>query len=173
MALIEVVYASSWVVFEAHDAAMRCLQRLRCGLRLDYHGVLDTVSPETCLVSGASICALSYVGERSLMRSVVRRDLMTRIQSGQIDIGILVFRRGFGVERNRFSVAGSKAWVNAWLGVWSGVPVFLDDSMDHVRSVRWLMGDSVVAMRYLKRDTLVEQLQSLRTNGTGLRGNPD
>lgn len=76
------------------------------------------------------------------MYEAAKREIQARIGTGQILFGILVFKRGVGKHRFSFEEPGSKAWVNRCLPTSSPscLPLFVDDSTDHLRSTTHLMG---------------------------------
>lgn len=98
---------------------------------VDFHKVLDTV-PSTTFVSPGIVVCLSFVQRTShYMRQKTTREILARIQTKQIQYGVIVFERGKGNDVYTCSSIGSKAWfcqlVNA--------KIFIDDSLDHVASV--------------------------------------
>jgi len=134
-----------------HAAAEEYLKACCADIRLDLHGVLDLVNPDTPILVGDPratnrICAISYVGRDTPMRRTARDELLARIKSGQIDFAILIFERGSKSEKNdkTFTVPGSKAWVNAHLSCTTKC-LFLDDSNDHVQSTKSLAAENIDA----------------------------
>lgn len=90
------------------------------------------------------ICALSFVGRNNKpgsIRESARIDLLNRLKSGQIDIGILVFERGNSKNRNIFTNYCSKAWVNynIYLGNINKNRLFVDDGEDHILSTKHIL----------------------------------
>lgn len=133
-------------------------------VRLDLHGVVDILDVDTPLPE--SCCIVSFVGKFSKTRSYAREEIVNRINSGQIDFGILVFKRGKGRNRNFFNEVGSKAWVNKCLPRKRNVKnIFIDDSYDHYISVkknriRWLYS------YHFKGKTSDELLEMIEKIGT-------
>ena len=68
-------------------------------------------------------------------RIVARGYILERVKSSQIQYGALIFARGFDLgNKNKFHDVGSKAWF-----VKAVSPhIFIDDSEDHVESVKSL-----------------------------------
>lgn len=133
------------------DAAFVLLMRLKSDLRLDLHNTLDTIHVNTQLPI-KNACCISYVGCLTETRIKAREEIMERINSGQIQFGFLIFRRGTQKKNNlnTFTEIGSKAWVNEGLNRSYEIghngqeiidtPIFIDDSDDHVASVRKIKG---------------------------------
>ena len=153
-------------------------------IRLDYHGVLDTINKdvklgykryEVCDSSSDSedevcipiyndradnICCISYVGQLTTTRISAREDMMDRMRSSQILLGILVFARGskrFPEEGDRFVDPGSKGWANKLIP-YNNKPIFIDDSEDHVKSVQFVGIDSYL---FSPSDNLVQFLDNI------------
>ena len=89
------------------------------------------------MIQYPKICIISFVGKYSETRIEALEDIKNRIETGQVDFGVLVFKRGKGGtdNSNTFHEAGSKAWVNSLLKI-NNKAIFIDDSEDHVLSVR-------------------------------------
>ena len=107
-------------------------------IRLDLHGVLDILPKYTPLVKDRDahkIACISFVGPNT--RFEAARDIRERITTGQIDFGVLVFKRGRGKGKFTFVEEGSKAWVNHHIPCVSKC-IFVDDSTDHLRSTKFL-----------------------------------
>ena len=82
------------------------------------------------------ICVISYVGRNSNMRIPLREDIMRRIETGQVDFGIIVFKRCLEpILCDKYYDTGSKAWINSLLGT-LGNAIFIDDAEDHYNSVK-------------------------------------
>jgi hypothetical protein len=101
-------------------------------LRLDLHGVLDTIDADTHLPV-KDVCAISYVGKITKTRVDATLEIEQRIRNNQILFGVLVFRRGKR-KSEPFVEVGSKAWFNQFLKN-DEQCLFIDDSYDHVISV--------------------------------------
>lgn len=113
------------------------LSMLTYNIRLDYHGVVDLFDVNE-KISQNKICVVSFVGKHSKIRLFAQNDIKSRIASGQVDIGILIFKRGFKGSKKYhcFTDIGSKAWVNKFIKIEKGKnAIFVDDSYDHVASV--------------------------------------
>jgi len=127
------------------DIAENWLSKNSVDIRLDLHGVCDTLDSTTLINTTdkmCNICIISYVGKYTHIRNVAKLDIIDRVTSGQVSFGILVFSRGkiHGktdfVDADTHHVPGSKAWVNKHLGMNKGQALFVDDSLDHCRSVK-------------------------------------
>ena len=109
---------------EQIEEAQAFLSRFKANLRLDLHNVADKLDPSYLFRVPA--CILSYVGRRSFTRNLARDQVKLRLKTGQIQFGILVFERGRGEHKMRFTSPGSKAWVNFMLSVEPYSAVFLE-----------------------------------------------
>lgn len=126
------------IIYQNSKEAEKQLGTLKADHRLDLHKTLDTVSPNTKLPNESS-CCISYVGCLTTTRLEARKDITDRITKGQIKFGCLVFKRGPSKEpekANTFMDVGSKAWFNKFLPGETDNVLFVDDSTDHVNSVR-------------------------------------
>lgn len=131
--MIEVIHANTTIEFANTQDAIIHLKKNPADIRLDLHGVLDILHPTHNLLAKRweyKIACISFVGNAT--RDLARKDIQARIQTGQIDYGVLVFCRG-RKDRHQFVAEGSKAWVNRHIPH-SGKCLFIDDSMDHLRS---------------------------------------
>ena len=150
--LVEVIYRGENGVSikrfsdDEGDAAEEFLGGLpRVSLALDLQNVLDTVPwdvnvnlcnlMDTCV---KGVCAVSFVSHLKVTRTKACDEIKRRIESGQIEFGVLVFERGERVDewskvREVYLGVGGKAWVISCL---SDVCVFVDDSKDHILSVK-------------------------------------
>ena len=128
-------------IFQEHQVkeAEAALQSLKANVRLDLHKTLDTIDETDPLIIGdLTFCCISYVGRLTTTRLDAEDEITLRIANGQIECGILVFKRGSRKDPEgamKFTVPGSKAWVNKHLDA-DGIKIFVDDSDDHVESVR-------------------------------------
>lgn len=144
-------------IFKKKENAEDTLNKYSADIRLDYHNVLDLTGPYQPLMSNQDrgkhiICVISYVGKNSDRRIEARKDIMRRIETGQIDFGILIFKRCLEpILCNKFHDVGSKAWVNFLLGT-RGNAVFIDDSDDHYNSVRSMNIPNLKAILFKERD---------------------
>ena len=136
---LEVIDLTSVSIFNDETDARLCLNQRIASVRLDYHGVLDLVPPDSVLPTDCSVCVISYVGLRSPLRAAVREDIQRRIRLGQIIFGVLVFQKGRRQSKNTYWAPGSKAWVNQHLGK-LGPCLFLDDNNEHIRSTQEMPG---------------------------------
>jgi len=103
-------------------------------VRLDLHGVLDTIPQSTQFENPENICCISFVGSTTQTRINARKEIANRL-GHQINFGILVFARGRGRDKNCFHDMASKAWINSKLPTGSKA-VFVDDSGDHYLSTQ-------------------------------------
>lgn len=138
MEVLEIIEDSGTIVYTDANAAQAHLESLPISVRLDFHGVLDTIpsiQPLPC-----KVCVISYVGRISPLRAEARRQIQERILAGQILFGVLVFTKGYTRrEKRTFVSPGSKAWVNAHLPSISGqLTCFIDDHIEHVRSTQYI-----------------------------------
>lgn len=104
---------------------------------LDLQGVLTTIDPVQLISQEGNkpVAACSYVGKHTDTRIVARGYILERVKSSQIQYGALIFARGFDLgNKNKFHDVGSKAW---FVKVVSP-HIFIDDSEDHVESVKSL-----------------------------------
>lgn len=121
--------------------AVKTLQNFTANIRLDYHGVADLTDINENLVSvndrdKYSICVISYLGTHSEKRLTTRENIIKRIESGQINFGIINFVRCDENKLcNTFHEPGSKAWINSLIKTGNNA-IFIDDSIDHFQSVR-------------------------------------
>ena len=139
-------------IYQNNVEAEGVLGSLKADIRLDLHKTLDTISETEKLHPNLSCCCISYVGRLTSTRIAARTDIISRIKAGQITFGALVFNRGsdkFPAEANCYTVDGSKAWFNRMLSLDSAdVPLFIDDSDDHVLSVKTLGTVKSVQIRH-------------------------
>jgi hypothetical protein len=107
---------------------------------LDLHNVIDMYDINDKFLDDDirekyKICALSYVG-RNKMRDSAREELKRRIDIGQIDMGIMIFERGYNKVKDIFVSYGSKAWTIKYLHTAKYKrQLFVDDGLDHINSV--------------------------------------
>jgi hypothetical protein len=137
--MIEVVTREGVISSDRSDDATTILKTLPpTSVRLDYHGVLDTLSPNKQLPEGHTYCVVSYVGFNGEKHMQTRYELQQRIQNGQILFGVLVFKKGYKRQEKRtFTQPGSKAWVNANLPE-EKPTYFMDDHKEHLLSTQLL-----------------------------------
>jgi hypothetical protein len=137
--MIEILTANNVKCLE-EDQAIVALQSLPpTSVRLDYHGVLDTISVTERLPSYHSYCVISYVGFQGEKHHLTKSELLDRIQARQILFAILVFQKGYTRKEKRvYTVPGSKAWVLAHLPESSPHTYFLDDHKEHLTSTHIL-----------------------------------
>jgi len=103
-------------------------------VRLDLHGVLDTIDNTVVFDHPESICCISFVGSTTKTRLSAREDIMTRL-GHQVSYGILLFSRG----GNTYHKVGGKAWINKLIPSPTGKKaIFIDDSPDHYESTKSL-----------------------------------
>jgi len=105
-------------------------------IRLDLHGVLDTLSHDIEFPCPETICCISYVGSTTETRIQARNEMIKRL-SNQILYGVLVFARGKNKNKSTFYDIGSKAWINSIIPTGkNSKSVFVDDSDDHYMSTK-------------------------------------
>lgn len=136
--ILEYVTVNNFQIFTEKQLAdaEKFLKKQKANVRLDLHKTLNTISVNTKLPTD-STCCVSYVGCLTATRVDAREEIMERIQKGQIQFGVLVFKRGNpkNENRNSFTEIGSKAWFNSLVRSDVDIPLFIDDSEDHVLSV--------------------------------------
>jgi hypothetical protein len=148
--LIEIIFSDKIILFIENDIdkAEKFLNNLRMDIRLDLHGVLDLLENNKNIINIESdrknyiIGAISYVGRLSNTRNKARQDIQNRIISGQINYGILIFKRGKRKKNKKiyFIDPGSKAWVNKNLLYFPNIiTLYIDDGADHTESTKFLL----------------------------------
>jgi hypothetical protein len=151
--LIEFIFNNKIIIFKEDNVeeAENLLNKLRMDIRLDLHGVLDLIDIDKSLINIKKyreeyiIGAISYVGRMSNTRNKAREEIKDRINSGQIDYGILIFKRGKRKKnkKNYFIKPGSKAWVNKNLLYFSNIStIYIDDGYDHIESTKFLLSSN-------------------------------
>lgn len=125
----------------------------------DLHNVLDLLDQKYQIkrTSDKKVICCSYVGRYSPLRNTARSEIEERIKSGQIDWGVLVFRRG-KERRNEnpffYHKEGSKSWFcNLIKGDY-----FFDDSKDHIESVKSTPNLNIKVKQIPDKKTLIEQI---------------
>ena len=129
--LIDIIHASTQCTYMNPVEAERHLSVNPANIRMDLHGVLDILPKDVALVKNREvnrIVCISFVGKNT--RDEAAKDIQDRIQTGQIDYGVLVFKRGKGKDRFTYTEEGS-----------NGPAIFIDDSTDHLRSTKHLRPD--------------------------------
>ncbi len=129
MALLELIFHDRTEEFTDVGMAEAVIQSLSADMRLDYHGVLDSLPLDYKMPAHVRVCALSFVGRQSQTRADTRDAIKERIVCGQIGFGMLVFKRGT-------IKPATKAWVNRLLPSAHPVTLFIDDSEDHIITTR-------------------------------------
>ncbi len=128
-------------IFTNKEMAENVLKKYLANIRLDYHGVVDILNIDEKLIpddmrNKFNICVISYVGKYSENRSSAHIDIINRIKTGQIDFGLLIFKRCRDkILCDKFHDVGSKAWANNLIQT-DGKSIFIDDSEDHYKSVQ-------------------------------------
>ena len=101
-------------------------------VRLDLHGVLDTIPHTHIFDNFDKMCCISFVGSTTKTRLSARNDISRRI-GHQISYGVLIFSRG----GPKYHDIGSKAWINSIIPLpINTTGIFIDDSNDHYESVK-------------------------------------
>lgn len=163
--LLELIYPNTDIkIFSKAEEAEAALLGLSSDVRLDLHKTLDTI-PSTVKLpfDAAKCCCISFVGQLTDTRISARNDIIQRIKDGQIGFGALVFKRGSRKkpeEAVRFVEPGSKAWFNANLPFSAQQLIFVDDSDDHVESVKYAIPSSICIL--IQKDNLLEILTTLQ-----------
>jgi hypothetical protein len=158
--MIEVITKNS-IIFPDSEDSINILKALPpTSVRLDYHGVLDTLSSYERLPEGHSYCVISYVGLNGEKHYQTRNELLLRIQENQILFAVLVFQKGYKrKEKRAYIVPGSKAWVNFNLLEEPGKHTyFIDDHKEHLTSTEILCPHIKCILHF--KTTLLSLLQS-------------
>jgi hypothetical protein len=134
MALAELIFSDRTVVYTDVAEAEAALSALCADVRLDYHGVADLLPREHVLPPHT--CIISFVGRQSQTRIDTREEIQVRVAGGQVDFGLLVFKRGT-------SRPGTKAWANRLIQQKLPVALFVDDSEDHITTTMAHCGDRI------------------------------
>lgn len=121
-----------------YDELKKFISTLNIPIRLDLHGVLDTIDSETDLGNYQNICCISYVGINSNLVPHVKNEMYTRIENKQIYCGFIVYSKGRNELKYKFTMKGSKADLNRLISH-NGIALFIDDSEDHIESTKFLM----------------------------------
>ena len=136
-------------IFKNVETAENILKKYSSDIRLDLHGVTDITKPDTELIQkdkrkSHTISIISYVGKTSETRMLARQEVKNRIKTGQIDFGVLIFKRCKRDQsgKNTYHECGSKAWVNNFIQTQTKA-IFIDDSEDHVNSVKSMNIDNL------------------------------
>lgn len=161
--LMELIYPNTDnQMFTKIEDAEAALTGLSANVRLDLHKTLDTVSSKVKLPYGASeCCCISFVGQLTVTRVEARNEIIQRIKDGQISFGALVFKRGSRKkpeEAMRFVEPGSKAWFNSKLPFSAPHLIFVDDSDDHVESVKHAIPLASKCLLIKDSDNLIQML---------------
>lgn len=140
-------------------------------LALDFHGVTDLVSDpaeEIAPQGKFPICVVSYVGPFGDIRAKTRDNLKLRVEGGQIQMGVMVFKKlrdpgERGIPPIEF-VASKRHAVELLLKYNSGLTssgrvLFVDDSKDNVATVASL-NDNRVKCAFLPKGTSSDRLKS-------------
>lgn len=133
-------------------------------LRLDLEGVCSLLDHQVKIVEDLKetpVCIISYVGRGTDTRLGAREDVIKRVQSGQVSFGLLLFERGREQDPNherfadKFHLPGSKAWANRFIGILGSSQglglvqgLFVDDSLDHIRSVESLEDQIIICKHH-------------------------
>lgn len=118
-------------------------------VRLDLHGVLNTIPKETIFDHPDKICCISFVAPTTRTRSNARKEIGCRL-GHQIKYGVLVFARG----KMDFHEIGGKAWLNSLIPSGNNKALFVDDSKDHYESTKSLKLPWLDTHLYLKHNNL-------------------
>jgi hypothetical protein len=134
--LIEVIYSGGTKIYKLSEQkdAEKWLTGQTVNIRLDLHGVTDQYQQDD-KITDEPICIISYVGRLTDTRVIARNDVTARVGYKQAVFGILLFGRGRKENMDTFHEVGSKAWCNKWINR-SITPLFVDDSIDHCKSVK-------------------------------------
>lgn len=135
----------------------------------DLHNVLDVINNTTSLGTNDEMLVVccSFIGYKNEeLKSKARKDILARIYSGQINYGILVFKRGKRKKRTvkTTNKIGSKAWFCGLVNC----NIFFDDGVDHIESVKeFTSSDAFLIKRGIKEEELVEFIKNKIKTLTG------
>lgn len=115
-------------------------------IRLDLHGVANILNP-TLILNDKKICIISFVGKNSLTRELAKKEIRERIDSGQIELGILNFIRS---NKKQHSV-GTKAFINKHIK-YENEGIFIDDSIDHITATNNLNIELIKSIHFIEND---------------------
>lgn len=146
LALAEIITREGCTEYVDVSAAEVALRALTAGIRLDYHGVWDTL-PAEFACPGA--CILSFVGRQSDTRRETRVAIQEAVAAGRVSFGVLVFKRGT-------TRPATKAWANSLI---DDPALFIDDSDDHLETTHALMGDRIRVWKHMG-EKLIDQIAS-------------
>ena len=149
MDLIEIVLKDKTIIYQYENLseAIAFLKTLQSSVVLDLHGVLDTVNSDTILPINKSRSCCSYVGRNSAIRKEAALVIKERIDNGQIDFGVLVFKRHEEIRND----IGTKTWYCLLVGA----ELFCDDSFDHVNYVK---SYGIKTLHITKQQPLIKSL---------------
>jgi len=131
----------------------------------DMHNVLDTLDSTKNLSVSSRMIALSYVGYRTKIYYSAINEICKRISNGQILFGVLCFDR-----TEEANVTGTKEYVikNYIHPIGFKTVTFLDDSIDHIRSVASgfkqlsnKLNTNVICIQIKKSDNVEEIMNKL------------
>ena len=134
--ICEFITSTGMIIFDKEnlDQLQATINQSEIGIRLDLHGVLDTIDHTIIFDQPQSICCISFVGSTTKTRISAREDIMRRL-GHQVSYGVLVFSRG----GNMYHKVGGKAWLNKLIPLPTGKKaIFIDDSEDHYESTKSL-----------------------------------
>ncbi len=162
--LIEIVFSTHHEIHNAETAPTALGALPATSMRLDLHGVLDTVTATTVLPTQFSYCVISFVGKKGPTRSIARNQIQERIQCGQILFGVLVFAKAYKAKEKRaFFAPGGKAWVLQHLPSSVNCPYFVDDTLEHLQSAQALLTPFISCFHF-QQGSLIHLLENIGLN---------
>jgi len=145
----EIINTNGFTIYNKNNLAelQPLISQKEITLRLDLHGVLDTVDHTVIFDQSDTTCCISFVGNTTKTRVNAREEIMKRL-GHQISYGVLVFSRG----KNTHHKVGGKAWINNLIPLpINKKGLFIDDSEDHYESVKSLGIHNLDCLLYNKQ----------------------
>jgi hypothetical protein len=101
-------------------------------LCLDFHGVADLFNPDEKIPSDLDKCIISYIGGSKKTFVNVVNDIVPRIKSNEVKLGIIVY------TKDEKPICGTKGWVLSMLqSINPKLTIyFIDDSSINVKCVK-------------------------------------
>ena len=143
----------------------------------DLHNVLDKINNDTPIKNGDDsklVICCSYIGYRNeRLKERAKIDMLRRIKNGQIDYGILVFKRGKRIKKKKRIKGKSKELTNRigskdWFCKKVNCNIFFDDGLDHIESVKeYTSAEAILVSRDLNEEELTKLINEKITTLTG------
>lgn len=145
---IEIITSDKSIIYNVNqeEEIKQILGSMSFDIRLDLHGVASILEP-TLILSDKKICVISFVGKNSLTRELAKKEIKERIDSGQIELGILNFIRSIKKQHS----VGTKAFINKYIK-YENEAIFIDDSIDHIQATNNLNIKSIKSIHFIEND---------------------